>query len=87
MRSDRMRRRIDRILDQIEDAADHLDRATVRQGAKDVLIFDPETADALNFLAVAQQGLDGGLGAQVSSDVSPGSIVPDKGTPPATTEW
>ena len=57
MASDRMQRRIDRILDQIEDAADRRDWAAVRQGAQDVLIFDPENADALDFLAAAQRGL------------------------------
>ncbi|PKB64707.1 MAG: hypothetical protein BZY80_02015 [SAR202 cluster bacterium Io17-Chloro-G2] len=53
-----MRRRIDRILDQIEDAADRHDWAAVRLGAQDVLIFDPENADARDFMAAAQRALD-----------------------------
>ena len=48
----------DRILDQIEDAADIRDWPAVRQGALDLLVFDPENADAKNFLAAAQRALD-----------------------------
>ena len=58
MASERFQRRIDRILDQIEDAADRRDWAAVRQGALDLLVFDPENEDASNFLAVAQRALD-----------------------------
>ena len=58
MASERFRRRIDRILDQIEDAADRHDWAAVRQGALDLLVFDPENEDAKNFLAAARCALD-----------------------------
>jgi hypothetical protein len=58
MASERFQRRIDRILDQIEDAADRSDWAAVRQGALDLLVFDPENEDARNFLSVAQRALD-----------------------------
>ena len=58
MASERFQRRIDRILDQIEDAADRSDWAAVRQGALDLLVFDPENEDARNFIAVAQRTLD-----------------------------
>ena len=58
MDSERFRRRIDRILDQIEDATDRRDWAAVRQGALDLLVFDPEHEDARNFLAAAQHALD-----------------------------
>ena len=58
MASERFQRRIDRILDQIEDAADRRDWAAVRQGALDLLVFDPENEDARNFLAVAPRALD-----------------------------
>ena len=58
MASERFQRRIDRILDQIEDTADRRDWAAVRQGALDLLVFDPENEDARNFLAVAQRALD-----------------------------
>jgi len=58
MASERFQRRIDRILDHIEDAADRHDWAAVRQGALDLLVFDPENEDARNFLAAAQHALD-----------------------------
>ena len=58
MASERFQRRIDRILDQIEDAADRHDWAAVRQGALDLHAFDPGNEDARNFLAAAQRALD-----------------------------
>ena len=48
----------DQVLDQLEDAADRLDWPAVRQGALDLLVFDPANEDAKNFLATAQQALD-----------------------------
>ena len=58
MASERFQRRIDRILDQIEDAADRRDWAAVRQGALDLLVFDPANEDAKNLLANAERALD-----------------------------
>ena len=58
MVSERFRRRIDRILDQLEDAAYRRDSPAVRQGALDLLVFDPVNEDAKNFLAAAQRALD-----------------------------
>ena len=58
MASERFQRRIDRILDQIEDAADRRDWSAVRQGALDLLVFDPANEDAKNFLADAESALD-----------------------------
>ena len=55
MASERIQRRIDRLLDQIEDAADQLDWETVRERAEAVLAYDPENQDALSFLAAAQR--------------------------------
>ena len=57
MASERFQRRIDRILDQIEDAADRRDWAAVRQGALDLLVFAPGNKDAKSFLAAAQRAL------------------------------
>jgi len=57
MASERFQRRIGRILDQIEDAADRHHWADVRQGALDLFVFDPENEDAGNFLAAAQHAL------------------------------
>ena len=58
MASERFQRRIDRILDQLEDAADRFDWPAVRQGALDLLVFDPENEDAKKFVADAQRALD-----------------------------
>ncbi len=55
MASERIQRRIDRLLDQIEDAADQLDWLAVRERAEAVLAYDPENQDALSFLAAAQR--------------------------------
>ena len=58
MVSERLQRRIYRILEQLEDAADRRDWPAVRQGALDLLVFDPVNEDAKNFLATAQRTLD-----------------------------
>ena len=58
MASERFQRRIDRILDQLEDTADRRDWPAVRQGALDLLVFDPENEDAKKFVADAERALD-----------------------------
>ena len=58
MVSERFQRRIYRILDQLKDAADRRDWPAVRQGALDLLVFDPANEDAKNFLVAAQRALD-----------------------------
>ena len=58
MVSERFQRRIYRILEQLEDAADRRDWPAVRQGALDLLVFDPVNEDAKIFLAAAQRALD-----------------------------
>ena len=58
MVSERLQRRIYRIPEQLEDAADRRDWPAVRQGALDLLVFDPVNEDAKNFLAAAQRALD-----------------------------
>ena len=57
MASDRFQRRIDRLLDQVEEAADQRDWEKVGQLAEDVLVLDPENSDAINFLAAAERSL------------------------------
>jgi len=52
MVSGRFQRRIDRILDQIEDAADRRGWAAVQQGALDLFVFDPENEDAKILLGI-----------------------------------
>ena len=58
MVSERLQRRIYRILEQLEDAADRRDWPAVRQGALDLLVFDPENEDAKKFVADAERALD-----------------------------
>ena len=52
MASERVQRRIDRLLDQVEEAIDQLDWETVLARSQAVLALDPDNADAVNFLAV-----------------------------------
>ena len=83
MASERFQRRIDRILDQIEDAADRRDWRAVRIGAQDVLIFDPENADALNFLAAAQRALGAEADFRDAADSSQARPI-DQSTEPTS---
>ena len=55
MASDRFQRRIDRLMDQIEEAADQRDWQQVEELANDVLLADAGNSDAQNFLALAER--------------------------------
>ncbi|NQW16607.1 MAG: protein kinase [Chloroflexi bacterium] len=55
MPSDRIKRRIDRLLDQAEEAADQNDWQLVYDHARMVLTADPENEDALSMLAMVEQ--------------------------------
>ena len=59
MASERFQRRIDRLLDQVEEAVDQLDWEGVLSRAQAVLALDPGNADAINFLASAERALNG----------------------------
>ena len=73
MASERVQRRIDRLLDQVEVAVDQLDWETVVARAQAVLALDPDNADAVNFLASAERALgdathpDGGHSKAIES--------------------
>ena len=73
MASERVQRRIDRLLDQVEEAVDQLDWETVVARAQAVLALDPGNADAVNFLASAERALgdathpDGGHSKAIES--------------------
>ena len=58
MASERIQRRIDGLLDQIELAMDRLDWESVREIAKVVLGLDPDNRDAVAFLASGDQVLE-----------------------------
>ena len=55
MASERVQRRIDRLLDQIEQAMDNLEWATVKDCAQAVLALDANNADAASFLAAKKE--------------------------------
>ncbi len=55
----RIQRRIDRLLDQIEEEADQLNWPAVLERAKAVLAYDPENQDAGSFLTAAERALAG----------------------------
>ena len=59
MASERTQRRIDRLLDQIEDATDKRQWEQVQELAEDLLAFAPDNADARTFLDAAQRRLSG----------------------------
>ena len=55
MPSDRIQRRIDRLLDQVEEAADLENWDTALKLAEQVLDLDPDNSDAQAFLRVAER--------------------------------
>ena len=57
MASDRVQRRIDRLLDQIEEAIEQRDWSQVREIAQDVIALDRDNNDAQAFLEAAEQRL------------------------------
>ena len=57
MASERLKRQIDRLLNEVEEAISHLDWATVRARAQAVLANDPDNVDALAFLTGAERAL------------------------------
>ena len=59
MATERIQRRIDRLLDQIEEEADQLNWPAVLDRAKAVLAYDPENEDAGSFLTAAERALEG----------------------------
>ena len=72
MASERVQRRIDRLLDQVEEAIDQLDWETVLARSQAVLALDPDNADAVNFLASAERAL-GSAASTVNRDSKPAS--------------
>ena len=62
MASERVQRRIDRLLDQIEEAADQREWDQVRELAEDLLAFAPDNTDGRTFLEAAERRLSGQQG-------------------------
>ncbi len=57
MASDRLQRRLERLLDEAEEAITQLDWGVVHDRAQAVLAIDPENSDGLAFLATAERAL------------------------------
>ena len=55
--SERIQRRIERLLDQLEDASDQRDWRKARQFAEDVLVLEPDNADAKAYVLAAERAL------------------------------
>ena len=56
MVSERVQRRIERLLDESDEAISRLDWDAARQRAQAILALDPNNTDAVTFLAAAQLG-------------------------------
>ena len=82
MASDRIQRRIERLLDQIEQEADQQNWPHVIDLSKEVLGFAPENPDAQAFLRVAEERL-----APESPAVAPSpELTKDEGSPSTPTQ-
>jgi len=77
MASDRIQRRIERLLDQIEQEADQQNWQRALDLAKEVLRFAPDNADAKTFIAVAEE-------TPYFTSVVPDSLVVNRKVPFAT---
>ncbi len=58
MASDRIQRRIERLLDEADEAFAERNWPVVHANAQDVLRLDPENSEALTFFSAAKQALD-----------------------------
>ncbi len=88
MTSERVQRRIDRLLDQAEEAADRRDWPQVAESVQMVLGVDPENADALAFEAMLENaGVGSGNATPPAGNhrVGADSDPPPSGPPPAST--
>ena len=75
MASERIQRRINRLLDQVEEAVDRLDWEEVRSRAQAVLALDPENADAVNFLISAERALGTPTTPPTAQSITPGQTT------------
>ena len=70
MASERFQRRIERLLDEADEALARYDWEAVRQAAQSVLAIDPENGDGLTFLVTVERALASTTGS--SSTQPPG---------------
>ena len=84
MASERIQRRVERLLDQIEQEADQQNWQRALELAKEVLRFASDNGDAKSFLAVAEETLSYTAG-QEGLETAPPS--PRQSTPAPATEF
>jgi len=75
MASYRLKRQVERLLDEAEQALTDRDWEVVRQRARDVLAFDLDNSEAETFLRGAERALEAvspSLGAPTQPEVDPG---------------
>ena len=82
MATERLQRRIERLLDEVEEAADQQDWDTVHRLARQVLALDPDNIDAPAFLNVAELELGGA--ASTPSHSSPVDVTAKDTSPTVT---
>ena len=75
MASDRRIRRIERLLDEAEEAVSALEWGVVRDRAQAVLAFEPENVDALDLLSAAEWSLRSGSGSAQPEDINSGTAA------------
>jgi len=81
MASERIQRRVDRLLDQIEEAMERLDWESVRSSAQAVLALDAGNPDALAFLDAAEQAMGGSSGTAAGPSTVSGPAGPTTDQP------
>ena len=79
MASERFQRRIERLLDEADEAIARYDWEAVRQAAEAVLAIDPENGDGLTFLATVERAL--ARSPESHSNPPPGSTPATAPTP------
>ncbi len=76
---DRMRRQVERLLDEAEEAIRARDWSRVHECARDVLALDPANADAVGFLAAADRALSSLVGPGQSPEGPSDVLSPPPG--------
>jgi len=83
MPSERVQRRIDRLLDDAEQAMDQRDWTLEQSLAREVLSLDPENGDGATFLAAAERMLpSGAAAAERQTPFAPGDTAQSSDSPP-----
>ena len=81
MPSERVQRRIDRLLDDAEEAADRHDWAKVTEFVEGVLALDPDNSDAAAFREMAERAGRAAAPPTLDGAPSPSSTAPDLSAP------